>query len=91
MPNGTLKPGEAPTHADEVTPQPLSAGCTTAVEPLRRLMRTYTSGLQLQSPDDVLLGRYLGEATLDVGNGPPCAEDEWERFYRLEFDGWLTP
>ena len=90
-PAGTLKPGQVPTHADESEPQPLSDRCTTAVEPLRRLMRTYASGLQLQSPDDVLLGRYLGEATLDTGSGPPCEAAEWDRFYKLEFDGWLTP
>jgi hypothetical protein len=61
----------------------LSASCTTAVAPMRELVDAIPSGLAIAG-DDI---ERLNTALASSHDG--CTESEWQRWYDLEFYGWL--
>jgi len=82
----TLEPGSRVEldSVESVRQDDLSDVCAEAVEPIRDMIDTYQSGLEMEGDDFEIFNDSLADGS------SVCSPEEWNQFQQLELIGWLN-
>ena len=81
-----VKPGTAVVPGSiKSNTQSLSAACTTAIQPVRDLMKKYKSALLINKQADAKILGATNQAAQKA-----CSPTDYVKWYADEFNGWLN-